>query len=180
MIGPTTRCLMLATAVLAPVSGWAAEGRVVSKTTGQPIADAEVAILGRAGSVRTDAEGRFRWTPDPRPPFEVLIVLPGGGYVKPILVEQLTGEPLVLEVAPALEESVMVVAGAAPSVEAAPANGVDPGPGRGPARPPARATSRRRSRTSRARRRSPKDRPPYPSCADWLPAARSSCWTGRG
>jgi hemoglobin/transferrin/lactoferrin receptor protein len=123
MIGPTTRCLMLATAVLAPVSGWAAEGRVLSKTTGQPIADAEVAILGRAGSVRTDGEGRFRWTPDPRPPFEVLVVLPGGGYVKPILVEQLTGD-LVLEVAPALSESVMVVAGAAPSVEAAPASGV--------------------------------------------------------
>ena len=76
------------------------------------------------GSVRTDAEGRFRWTPDPRPPFEVLIVLPGGGYVKPILVEELTSSPLVLEVAPALAESVMVVAGAAPSVEAAPANGV--------------------------------------------------------
>ena len=54
----------------------------------------------------------------------MLIVLPGGGYVKPILVEELTSVPLVLEVAPALSESVMVVAGAAPSVEAAPASGV--------------------------------------------------------
>jgi outer membrane receptor protein involved in Fe transport len=100
------------------------EGRVVEKDTGRPVADAEVAILGRGGSARTDAEGRFNWTPDPRPPFEVLVVLPSGAYVKPILVSALTEGPLQLEIAPALEESVMVVAGSAPSIEAAPANGV--------------------------------------------------------
>jgi outer membrane receptor protein involved in Fe transport len=102
----------------------AAEGRIVTGSDGRPVADAEVAILGRTGTVRTDADGRFRWTPDPRPPFEVLIVLPGGGYVKPILVEELPEGVLVLRVTPALEESIMVVAGTAPSVEAAPANGV--------------------------------------------------------
>ncbi len=94
------------------------------KDGGTPVADAEVAILGRAGSARTDAEGRFRWTPDPKPPFEVLVVLPGGGYVKPILVETLPEGTLTLELSPTLEESVMVVAGSAPSVEAAPASGV--------------------------------------------------------
>lgn len=116
----------LALAFLAAATAPAAalEGRVVAKGSGQPIADAEVAILGRTGSARTDGEGRFRWTPDPRPPFEVLIVLPGGGYAKPILVSELSESGLLLEVSPTLEESIMVVAGTAPSVDAAPANGV--------------------------------------------------------
>ena len=100
------------------------DGRVVRKDTGRPVADAEVSVLGRAGSVRTDEEGRFRWTPDPRPPFEMLVVLPGRGYVKPILVESLRDGGVTLEVSPTVEESVMVVAGSAPSVEAAPASGV--------------------------------------------------------
>jgi len=88
------RATVLACAIL--IGGSAAalafEGRVVKQDTGRPVADAEVAILGRAGSVRTDAEGRFRWTPDPKPPFEVLVVLPGGGYVKPMVVNALPEE----------------------------------------------------------------------------------------
>src|SRR5687767_10336359 len=112
-------------AVLTASPLFALEGRLVSKADGRPLADAEVAILGRSGSARTDADGRFRWTPDPVPPFEVLVVLPGGGYVSPILVAALpASEMLTLEVSPALEESVLVVAGSAPSVEAAPASGV--------------------------------------------------------
>src|SRR5688500_12219243 len=117
------RCM--AAVFLATASSAAAfEGRVVKKEGGLPIADAEIAVLGRPGSARTDADGRFRWTPDPPTPFEVLVVLPGGGYARPILVETLSGGMVVLEVASALEESVMVVAGSAPSVEAAPASGV--------------------------------------------------------
>jgi len=99
------------------------DGRVVRKDGGQPVADAEVAVLGRAGSVRTDADGRFRITPDPNPPFEILVVLPGGGYVRPSLVEVAPEDVLTLEVAPAVEESVLVV-GSAPSIESAPASGV--------------------------------------------------------
>src|SRR5688572_19392338 len=111
-------------AFVAAAEASAFEGRVVKKEGGLPVADAEVAVLGRAGSVRTDADGRFRWTPDPQPPFEVLVVLPGGGYAKPIRVDTLTGGMVTLEIASALEESVMVVAGSAPSVDAAPASGV--------------------------------------------------------
>jgi hemoglobin/transferrin/lactoferrin receptor protein len=117
-LGPCLASSLLA----APV--FALEGRVLSKDGGKPVPDAEVAILGRAGSTRTDVEGRFRWTPDPQPPFEILIVLPGRGYVKPILVKELSDAVLILEIAPTLEESVMVVAGSAPSVKAAPASGV--------------------------------------------------------
>lgn len=116
--------LLCGVLALSPAAVLAFDGRVVRKGGGQPVADAEVAVLGRAGSVRTDADGRFRWTPDPKPPFEVLVVLPGGGYVKPILVEALRQGTLTLELSPTIEESVMVVAGSAPSVEAAPASGV--------------------------------------------------------
>ena len=122
--------------IAASTTALAFEGRVVKKGGGPPVADAEVAILGRAGSVRTDAEGRFRWVPDPKPPFEVLVVLPGGRYVKPILVESLPAGMLTLELAPTLEESVMVVAGSAPSVESAPASGVTVVPAEDLAQPP--------------------------------------------
>lgn len=109
---------------LSPVPALALEGRVVLKADGTAVADAEVTVLGRAGSVRTDADGRFQWTPTPRPPFEVLVVLPGGRYVKPILVQELPTGPLTLEVAWQLSESVTVTAGSAPTAEGAPAAGM--------------------------------------------------------
>ena len=114
----------IALVCLAASQGLALEGQVVEKDSGKPVAHAEVAIVGHVGSVRTDAEGRFTWTPDPRPPFEVLVVRQSGAYVKPILVESLGEGPWRLELTPALEESVTIVAGTAPSIESAPANGV--------------------------------------------------------
>src|SRR5512134_3926358 len=74
------------------------EGRVVLKEGAVPVADAEVSVLGRSGHVLSDAEGRFQLTPSPRAPFEVLVVLPGGRYTKPIRVETLPEAPLTLEV----------------------------------------------------------------------------------
>ena len=55
------------------------KGRVVDQQ-GRPVANATVSILGRAGEAVTDADGRFTWTPDPPPPFEILVVTPGGIY----------------------------------------------------------------------------------------------------
>ncbi|MGH9364574.1 MAG: TonB-dependent receptor [Thermoanaerobaculia bacterium] len=99
------------------------EGRVVLPS-GAPVAGAEVSILGLNGAERTDSDGRFTWRPSPPPPFEVLVVLPGGRYMKPIRIETLpeTG-PVAIEVMPLAEESVTVTAGAAPTLEASPANG---------------------------------------------------------
>jgi hemoglobin/transferrin/lactoferrin receptor protein len=75
------------------------------------------------GTQITGPDGGFQWVPDPAPPFEVLIVLPGGRYMKPFLVSSLPREgPVMIEVEPLLEESVSVTAGAAPSIESAPAN----------------------------------------------------------
>jgi outer membrane receptor protein involved in Fe transport len=110
-------------AIVTVTPALAMEGRVVHRDTGEPIADAEVSILGHPGVVRTDEEGRFTWKPDPPVPFEVLVILPGGRYMKPVLVERIPSDGgLVLEVSPLLEESV-TVAGSAPRIDTAPASG---------------------------------------------------------
>jgi hemoglobin/transferrin/lactoferrin receptor protein len=115
---------LLAPAVLAGSTAVALDGQVVEKDSGTPVPHAEVAVVGQVGSVRADGEGRFRLTPAPRPPFEVIVVRPSGAYTRPILVETVKEGSWRLEIAPAFEEAVTVVAGLAPSVEAAPANGV--------------------------------------------------------
>lgn len=110
--------------LLAPVPALALEGIVVDKRTGRPIAGAEVAILGYAGVTLTDAEGRFTWKPDPTPPFEVLVIVPGGIFMKPVLVERLPESgPLQLDVLPLVQETVTVAAGVAPSIVSTPASG---------------------------------------------------------
>ncbi|MGH9330981.1 MAG: TonB-dependent receptor, partial [Vicinamibacterales bacterium] len=115
--------LLLTLLLLAPAHAIALEGRVVDDRSGAPIANAEVSILGLTGVVRTDKEGRFVWTPDPVPPFEVLVVLPGGRVLKPVLIEWVDGSsPLEVRVAPLVEESV-TVSGSAPGIEATPASG---------------------------------------------------------
>src|SRR4030095_4973627 len=94
------------------------QGRVVMDATGAPIVGAEVSVLGLTGAQRTDTDGRFVWLPDPGPPLEVLIVLPGGQYMKPFLVTSVPGDGVVaINIRPIAEESVTVTAGAAPSIE---------------------------------------------------------------
>ncbi len=119
----SARCSILAVPLVLAIATSAAafEGRIVDMR-GQPIAGAEVTILGRTGESRTDSDGRFRWTPDPPPPFEVLVVAPGGVYMKPVLVERLPSGVLELTVSPLVNEFV-TVSGSAASIEAAPAAG---------------------------------------------------------
>jgi outer membrane receptor protein involved in Fe transport len=95
--------------------------RILDKTTGQPIAGAEVSILGHPGERFTDREGRISWQPAPRPPFELLVILPGGRFMKPVLVERWPeGGALDIAVEPLLTEAVTVTAGAAPNIETTP------------------------------------------------------------
>jgi outer membrane receptor protein involved in Fe transport len=97
---------------------------VVDKATGQPLAGAEISILGHPGERYTDEKGRFTWQPAPTPPFEVLVTLPGGRFMKPVLIEQLSSDgPLRIEVEGLVNESITVAAGVAPSIEATPASG---------------------------------------------------------
>src|SRR5688500_11981687 len=108
--------IVLATAA----SAVAFEGRILN-AQGQPVANAEVTILGYTGSARTNADGRFAWTPDPSPPFEILVIAPGGVYMKPVLVEQLALGPVEFTVEPLVNE-IVTVSGSAGSIETAPAS----------------------------------------------------------
>ena len=115
-------CVLMALASAVPAL--ALEGRVVDREGKRPIANAEVSILGRPGSTVTDAEGRFSWLPDPTPPFEILVVLPGERYTKPVLVEAIPPDgPLVVEISALVAETVTVTAGAAPDIMTTPGNG---------------------------------------------------------
>lgn len=112
-------CACACLGLLLAGSAEAMTGRVLD-AQGAPVAGAEVTVLGRPGSAITDADGRFEWTPDPPVPFEILVVTPGGVFMKPILVERLdAGTPLVLTVESLVSERV-TVSGAAPDIEATP------------------------------------------------------------
>lgn len=99
------------------------EGLVVLPD-GQAVADAEVSVVGRSGHVLTDAKGRFVLAPSLRPPFELLVVLPGGRYARPVRFDSADVEPLVVAVEWQIEESVTVTAGSAPGLEGPPASGM--------------------------------------------------------
>jgi outer membrane receptor protein involved in Fe transport len=109
----------LVVAAAAPAQAF--EGRVVTPA-GEPVAGAEVTILGRTGAVRTGSDGRFTWTPDPPPPFEVLVIAPGGVYMKPVLVESLSAGLVEITVTPLVQE-VVTVSGSAGSIETSPGAG---------------------------------------------------------
>ena len=102
----------------------ALEGRVVLKAGGQPVADAQVSVLGRTGHVPTDAHGRFVLAPTPRVPFEVLVTLPGGRMLAPIRIANLPEGPWLLEVAWHIAESITVAEPVAPGIEGPPASGL--------------------------------------------------------
>ncbi len=109
--------------LLSSIPALALTGRVIDQRSGKPIANAEVSVLGRPGVAITDNDGRFSWTPDPVPPFEVLVIMPDGRVLKPVLVESLgQAQPLLIEVTSLVEES-LTVTGSAPSIEAPSASG---------------------------------------------------------
>ncbi len=94
------------------------------KDRGLPVADAEVSVLGRPGHVLSGADGRFLLVPSPRPPFEILVALPGGRYARRVRFEALPAEGLTVEVEWAIDETVTVTAEGAPGLEGPPAGGL--------------------------------------------------------
>src|SRR5687767_14897932 len=86
-------------------SAEAADGRLIDKLTGNPIAGAEITVVGQRGSVKTDADGKFVLSAEFKPPFVVLVILPGGRVAKPITVDAISS-PLELAAEAAVNEEV--------------------------------------------------------------------------
>jgi hypothetical protein len=109
--------------LILPVSAaFAFEGRVIDKRTGAAVANAEITIVGLTGSVKSDADGRFTWKPDPKAPFIIIVILADGRVARPIPVDKLEAVGvLTVNIEAAVTDEVTVAAGIAPSIEAAPA-----------------------------------------------------------
>lgn len=110
--------LCRSTALPALANTGALEGRVVDRAAGTPIEGAEVSVIGYPGSARTSRDGTFTLTVDPRPPFVMVVILPGGRVAKPIEILKPGPGPLELRIEAAVTEEVTVTAGVAPSIEA--------------------------------------------------------------
>jgi outer membrane receptor protein involved in Fe transport len=119
--------LLLSLAVaftLTPAGAEASErffGRVISAQSQTPLANATVSLSSLSGTARTDAEGRFSWAFVPPAPFQVIVVLPSGQVMRPVLIERVDGEASIV-VNPLAEESLTVL-GVTASVSGPPASG---------------------------------------------------------
>ena len=90
---------------------------------GRAVSNATVTILGHSGSARTDHNGRFRWNPLPRLPFEVLVVLPNGQYSAPVVIREIPADGILrVQVEPVAEDEIVVTSGVTPNIEVPDAN----------------------------------------------------------
>jgi len=97
------------------------EGRLIG-IDGAPLAGARVSVEGRPGTVLSGQDGRFTITPDPLPPFVLLVTRPDGVALAPHPVLELSeGALLEVRLAGALRESVTVISGSVPDLELPPA-----------------------------------------------------------
>jgi hemoglobin/transferrin/lactoferrin receptor protein len=98
----------------------APSGRVVDGRTGAPVDGAAVSVVGTAGAVHTDADGRFVWTSVPMTPAVVIVTLRDGRVARPVRVTAIPrGAPLILAVVAAVHEA-MVVTGVSSAIDATP------------------------------------------------------------
>ncbi len=112
-------CFLLSL-LLVPALAGAVEG-VLVHPDGTPAAGHQVSVVGLAGSVTTDAEGRFRIVPDPPVPFRLVATSPGGQVSAPMVFESLSGETLQAAIPTSFQDSVTVTSGVAPGLETPPA-----------------------------------------------------------
>lgn len=117
--------VVVLTLLLTPLAGAQApgrfEGRLIDEVTRAPVAGASVSVVGVTGSARTDVDGRFVWTPAPRTPFQLIVVLSGGQVAAPVTVNVLSDGTATILISALADESVTVI-GAAPSIKTAPAS----------------------------------------------------------
>jgi hemoglobin/transferrin/lactoferrin receptor protein len=92
---------------------------VIDERSKNGVAGATVTIAGYPGTAKTDADGRFTWSPRPEPPVQIIILLPAGQVSGPVTVERVD-LPVDIVVNPLARESLTII-GVAPSVTTTPA-----------------------------------------------------------
>ncbi len=88
---------------------------------GRPAAGAQVSVVGRSGSARADGAGAFRIEPDPSYPATLVVTGARGEVYPPIAIRTRPAAGVALRLEPAFQESVTVVSGVAPNIDAPPA-----------------------------------------------------------
>lgn len=89
------------------------------RTEGTPLANAEVSVVGRHASARTDAGGRFKIEPDPPLPFTLIVIGPRGEIYDPVEITD-HAELAEIRVAAGVVEAITVSTGVAPNIAAPP------------------------------------------------------------
>ncbi len=89
---------------------------------GRPAAGHVISVVGSALAVPTDAEGRFRLDPAPRPPFHLVATAPDGALSATLEVTALGDGVAELRLAPISRDSVTVLSGVAPGLDLLPAS----------------------------------------------------------
>ncbi|HEY0592956.1 MAG TPA: carboxypeptidase-like regulatory domain-containing protein, partial [Thermoanaerobaculia bacterium] len=97
----------------------ALEGTIVLPD-GRPAAGAQVSVVGRSRSVRTDGGGAFRVEPEPSYPATLVVTGARGEVYRPVAIERRPAGAVVLRLEPAFQESVTVISGVAPNIDAPP------------------------------------------------------------
>ena len=85
-------------------------GRAVDVRRNEPVAGAEITVVGQRGSVITDENGRFRWPLAPLLPFDVIAVLRDGRVARPIRIATIEpGREVILAIDAATTQFVTVL-----------------------------------------------------------------------
>ncbi|HEV2845544.1 MAG TPA: carboxypeptidase-like regulatory domain-containing protein, partial [Thermoanaerobaculia bacterium] len=97
--------VVLSLGLLLPAAASAIEGQLLLPS-GEPAVGYQVSVVGLPVSATTNAEGRFRIVPDPRPPFRLIATGPGGEVSPPLDVDQFPAGGLVLVIPTAFKDSI--------------------------------------------------------------------------
>ena len=104
-------------AILAALPALAWEGRLLD-SAGNPVAGAQIAVVDREATVRTDSEGRFSFPAAPELPVQLIVVGSRGELYPPIHLES---HPAELRLEEVYRETVTVSSGVTPNTEGTPA-----------------------------------------------------------
>ena len=106
--------------ILAALEVSATEIRVVGPS-GSPLAGSHIVVVGRSGSVLADHDGMAELSPDPEPPFVLLVSRPDGVALKPVTITEVPAAGVLEVTVETAGETLTVVSGVISDLEIPPA-----------------------------------------------------------